>query len=179
MSIKEYDRLFALTIQSFLGDKNACHIEGGGHSEQGRKGWYQKVLKIVIKKINQIETSTKHQKDLMDSSEQALEQLSEKAYDERVFTFCLLRLIAALLGLSGIRPYNIATPAYFQTPSQYDTEVTAGGGDALQLYFDKTDAVSIRQRVVNQLKKDGLTDFKISLVMNISEYQVRKLKKEA
>lgn len=172
-----YEMLFERTVQSFLGEK-AFHIAGQVHTEKNRKEWYQKILKFIIKKTNEIDTNTKHKEDLLRWSEKALKVLSEKPYNELPFTLCLLRLIASLLGLQGLRPYNIATPAYFQTPSQHYTEIIASGGDTLQDYIDEKNTISTRRRIIKQLKKEKLTNFEISLVMNISEYQVNKLLNE-
>jgi len=175
--IHNYEMLFERTIQSFLGDK-ASRIAGQVHSEKSRKDWYKQVLKIVVKNIKDIDSSTKHQERLAHFSEGALKSLSDRPYSESVFTLYLLRLISALLGYMGTRPYRIATPAYFQEPSQYYTEIIACGGDTLQDYYDEKDILTIKTDIIKQLKQNGISDFKISQVLNISEYQVKKLKKE-
>jgi hypothetical protein len=46
----------------------------------------------------------------------------------------------------------------------------------LQYYNDKINSVSVRKKLVCQLKDEGLSDFQISLVLNTSEYQVKKLR---
>ena len=109
--------------------------------------------------------------------ENALKALKTKPYDEITFTVYLIRLIASLLGYKGVRPFRIATLCYFQTPSQYITDVISKGGDPLQDYYDEKSAITERKRLIMQLKDEGVSDYKISLIMNISEYQVKKLKK--
>ena len=47
----------------------------------------------------------------------------------------------------------------------------------MEQYYDKKDAISVRAGVVNNLIKDGYSDFKISLIMNVSEYEIKKYKK--
>ena len=47
----------------------------------------------------------------------------------------------------------------------------------MQDYYDQKDMVSTRKRIVKQLKEDGLSDFKIALILNTSEYQIKKLRK--
>ena len=173
----EYEMLFEHTIRSFLGDK-AYHIAGQVHSDKSRKDWYRKSLIQVIKKIQNIESSTKHKEQLSYWSERALNELKGGSFNEVCFTLCLLRLIAVLLGLVGVKPYNIASLAYFQTPSQHYTEVIIEGGDVMQDYYDKKSTLSIRKRLIEQLKSEGNTYFEISLVLNISEYEVKKLYKE-
>ena len=46
----------------------------------------------------------------------------------------------------------------------------------MQDYYDKKDLISLRKNIYSFLKKDGLSDFRISQVLNISEYEVKKLK---
>lgn len=172
-----YEMLFERTIQSLLGEK-ASHIAGQVHSDKSRKDWYKKALKKVVKNIQEIDSSTKHKELLAHYSEGALKALSAQPYNESVFTLYLLRLISALLGYMGTRPYRIATPAYFQEPSQHYTEVIACGGDTLQDYYDEKDTLTIKADIINQLKQTGLNDFKISQVLNISEYQVKKIRQK-
>lgn len=169
--------LFETTIRTFLGDK-AYHIAGQVHNEKHRKEWYRKVLKKIIIKIQEIDTSTKHKEQLAYWSEQALKILGERNFNETEFTLHLLRLMGALLGFVGVRAANIATPMYYQTHSQYYTEVISRGGDVMQDYNDKISSVSVRKKLVRQLKDEGLSDFQISLVLNTSEYQVKKLRYE-
>ncbi len=61
---EDLDMFFETTIRSFLGDK-AYHIAGTAYSEKDRKQWYQKVLKKIIKRIHEIDTSTKHKELLI------------------------------------------------------------------------------------------------------------------
>jgi hypothetical protein len=174
----EYDKqlLFELTIRSFLGDK-ADHIGNYVNESKDRKKWYVKVVNKIIKQVNEIETITSHKEQLMHWSENALESLKQKTYDETIFTIYLLRLISTLLGYKGFRPYRIATLAYFQTPSQYITDIISKGGDPLQDYYDKQNAITEKKRLIKQLKEEGMSDYKIGLVMNITEYEVKKIRK--
>ena len=171
-----YEMLFETTIRCFLGDK-AYHIAGQAHSDKSRKDWYRKAIKKVIQRVSEIETSTAHKEQLCYWSERALSSLNERPFNETVFTLCLLRLVASLVGYYGLRPYNIATPAYFQTPPQHYTEIIANGGDVMQDYYDKKSSLETKRMLILQLKEDGMTDFEISLVFNISEYEVKKLRK--
>lgn len=172
-----YEILFETTIRTFLGDE-AYHIAGQVHNEKHRKEWYRKALKKIIAKIQDIDTSTKHKEQLALWSERALDVLRDRNFRETEFALYLLRLTGALLGFVGVRGANIATPMYYQTPEQHYTEVILGGGDAMQDYYDQKNSVSVRRKIILQLKEEGLSDFQISLALNISEYQVKKLRNE-
>jgi hypothetical protein len=171
-----YEMLFETTIRSFLGDK-AYHIAGQVHTEKDRKEWYRKALKKIITKIQDIDTSTKHKEQLAHWSERALDVLAQKNFRETEFTLYLLRLIGTFLCFVGVRGVNIATLMYYQTPSQHYNEVIINGEDVMQEYNDQKNSVSVRKKIVAQLKGEGLSDFQVSLVLNTSEYQVKKLKK--
>lgn len=50
---------------------------------------------------------------------------------------------------------------------------------AIELMQDyNRNSVSVRKRLVNQLKEEGFNDFQIALVLNKSENHVKKLRKE-
>ena len=171
-----YELLFEKTIQIFLGDK-AYQIAGQVYNEKYRKEWYQKALKKVILKVQKIETSTKHREYLASTSQSALKCLESKNFTETEFTLHILRLASALLGMHPAK-YCIATPMYYQTPDQHFTEAVISGSDPLQNHYDKNNFVGIRRKVIKQLKEEGLSDFDISLVLNTSEYEVKKLRRE-
>ena len=172
-----YEMLFETTIRTFLGDK-AYHIAGQVHTEKYRKEWYRKAIKKIISRIQDIDTTTKHKEQLAYWSEQALRVLGERSFRETEFSLCLLRLTGALLGFVGVRGANIATPIYYQKPEQHYTEVIMEGGDVMQDYYDQKSSVGIRKRIIEQLKNEGMSDFQISLVLNTTEYQVKKHRKE-
>ena len=166
------EMLFEETIRSFLGDR-ANQIASQAHSERSRKEWYREVVKKIIRKIQQIESSTTHKERLAHWSEQSLLALKHP-YNEIKFTLCLLRLLNILLGhYGGVQPRSIATLAYFQMPSQHFTEAIVEGRDDMQDCYEST--LSIRRKLIGQLKEEGKTYYEISLVLNTSEYKVRKL----
>src|SRR5262249_35403979 len=93
----------------------------------------------------------------------------------------ILRLVAfigRLLGFDFHQGSQCHSIAYFQTPAQHYTADLLAHGDALQDYYDKKDAVSMRREVVALLKEKGLSDFKVALVLHTTEYEVKKLQKE-
>jgi len=45
----------------------------------------------------------------------------------------------------------------------------------MQDYYDKKNTISTRKDIVNKLIKDGLSHFKIALVLNTTECQIKKL----
>ena len=166
------EMLFETTVRSFLGDR-AYHIAGQAHCKKSRKEWYKKVVKKIIRKIQSVESSTAHKERLSHWSERSLLALKHP-YNEIEFTLCLLSLINILLGYhGGVQPHSIATLAYFQIPSHIFTEAILEGRDELK--DDYVNTLSTKRKMIGQLKEEGKTYFEISLVLNTSEYEVKKL----
>lgn len=167
----EYEMLFETTMRAFLGDKT-YHIAGQVYNEKHRKEWYRQALKKIVKKIQEIDTSTKHKEIMACSSESALRVLSERRFNETKFSLYLLRLIGSLLGFFAIG----VTPMYLQT---LYTEAMSKSTDVVDLRQNyNRSSISLRKRIMNQLREEGHDDFLISLVLNTTEYQVKKLRRE-
>ncbi|MGH8122727.1 MAG: hypothetical protein ACREPT_08120 [Rudaea sp.] len=143
-----------------------------------RRQWLQKCLKELLRKINKLDTTPRHKQALMAEIESASKILKGAVEPSWEFTYRLLRLSMRLLGYSYGRGAHCYTPNYHQSADQYYTCVILDGGDVMQDYHDKQDAISLRRQVVAQLKSQGLNDFKISLVLNTSEYQIKVLRSE-
>jgi DNA-binding NarL/FixJ family response regulator len=53
------------------------------------------------------------------------------------------------------------------------------GTDVIELMQNyNRNSTSVRKRIINQLSQEGLDDFQIALVLNTSEYQVKKFRRE-
>lgn len=169
--------LFETTVRAFLGEK-AYHIASEAHTESRRLLWYRKVLTKVVRHVQGIDASAKHKEQIEFFSNQLLGLVKARRLDERAFSLYLLRLVGVLLGFLSLCGSCLATPVYVQTPSQYYTRLMFNGGDTMQSYYDQQTATGVRARLVHQLKGEGLNDFQISLVLNTSEYQVKKLRTE-
>jgi hypothetical protein len=172
-----YEMLFEYTIRSFLGEK-AYHTAGQAHNEKSRREWYRKVFKKIAKRIDLIDTTPRHKEQIEYWCARLLKLTSQRRLDEQTFILCLLRLSGALLGYLSMRGSCLATLAYFQSPPQYYTQDILNGGDALQNFYDKESATGTRARIAAQLNTEGLNDFHISLVLNTTEYQVKRLRRE-
>lgn len=169
--------LFETTVRAFLGNK-AYHIAGEARIEKYRLRWYRKVLAKVVRCAHEIDAPAKHKEQLELFSAQLLTLVKARKVDEQAFSLHLLRFVGVLLGFLSLRGSCLSNPVYFQSPSQYYTQLMFNGGDPMQDYYDRQTATGIRARLVEQLKGEGLNDFQISLVLNVTEYQVKKLRAE-
>ena len=167
---------FEMTMRSFLGEE-ADHIASQAFNATSRKKWYAKCLRKVLALVDQLETSTKHKESIVTWTESALSAVT-KEFDEQTLLLYLFRLSGALLGFTGTRGAVLYTPVYSQNHSQHYTEVIISGGDVMQDYYDSKNIIAVQRALVLQLKEEGYSDFKIGQVLSISEYQVKKLRKD-
>jgi hypothetical protein len=124
-----------------------------------------------MKRLDSIDTSLTHKRSLIQSTDILIQEMKSKEMPTWNSIFILLKIIGNLIGFNG------CVPTFAQTVEQYYSDRIKEGGDALEQYYDKKDAISVRAGVVNNLIKDGYSNFKISVVLNVSEYEIKKLKK--
>lgn len=167
---------FERTMSLFFGDK-AYNIASEESSIRYRKEWLGRAAKRIIKRVNELDTTTRHKQLLMVESEKFLAATKSRKPDPWNLVYRLLRLCGRLLGFDFYRGSIVHTPVYHQTAGQHFTSIILAGGDAMQDYYDRKDAISIRKKVIENLKKEGFDHFKIALILNTTEYEVKKLSK--
>ncbi len=167
---------FEMTVRLFFGDK-AYQIAGQERTAKYRAEWLAKIGKVLLKQIDEIDTTPRHKQMLMTEAESFWKDVRLVKADPWSLVYTLVRLCGRLLGYDFVRGVKVHTPTYYQTCEQYYSTATIQGAEALQSYYDKKDTISIRRSIVEQLKEQGFSDFKIALVLNISEYEVKKLRK--
>ena len=91
----------------------------------------------------------------------------------------LIALIGRLIGFDYHKGIRVHSLSYWQTLSQHYNPHLLAGGDGLQSYHDKKGAIEVRKSVVDWLKRQGLSDFKVALVLNTTEYEVQQLRHSA
>ncbi len=167
---------FEMTMRLFFGNK-AYHIAGQERTAKYRAEWLAKIGKVLLKHIDEIDTTPRHKQMLMAEAESFQKEARLAKADPWNLVYVLVRLCGRFLGYDSMRGAKVHTPTYHQDCEQYYTVAMRQGGDTMQDYYDKKDAISTRRSVVELLKTQGLDDFKIALVLNTSEYEVKKLRK--
>ena len=169
---------FEYTMRTFFG-KQAEYSAGELNTDVLRKKRYNRIFRKIVKQVQKIDTNSTHKNYLTHTSEQCLDN-TKHPYDEKIFVLSLLQFINALLGYKGLAlngPFKIATLMYFQTENQNFTERLINNSQSMP-NDHKENTFTLRRKLINQLKKEGKTTFEISLVFNISEYQIKKLLSE-
>lgn len=166
---------FEITMRILFG-KKADRIASCEANLTRRKAWLQKAIRKLTKTINDLDTTVRHKSMLMADAE-AISSLLKGAKEpswELVYRF--FRLASRLLGYDFVHGARCHSLLYWQSPEQHHTTHLVNGGDVMQNYYDQKDAISIRRSVVEDLKAKGFDDFKISLVLNTTESEVKKLR---
>lgn len=165
---------FEITMRLLFGEK-AYHIADEHGSTKGRRAWLTKALRRFTREVDALETTSRHKQMLMGELEAISALVKKESEPSWSLVYRFLRLASRLLGFDYVRGAKCHTLAYWQSPPQRLNSVVFEGGDVMQDYYDKKNAIAIRTSVVQHLKSQGLDDYKIGLVLNITEYQVRKL----
>jgi hypothetical protein len=170
----DYSMHFEHTMMQFFGDK-AYQIAGQASNLRSVREWLEKAVRKMMKDVIKIETTVRHRKMLsweLESLQKNLRQL-----DNPLPLICtLFSLSSRLLGYDYCKGGSYHTPVYHQTPGQYYTVKIWEGGDVMQNYYDKKDIVSVKQEIIKDLKNKGYDDFKMALALNVSEYEIKKLR---
>ena len=167
--------LFENTMRFLFGEK-AYQIAGTEANPKHRREWLQKAVRELLRMVNSLDTTPRHKKMLMlelEAVSKTLKRSSDPSWD---IVYRLFRLCMRLFGLDYIPGVRCHTPAYWQTSNQRHYALLMEGKDPMLWYEEEKDAISIQQGVVEDLRKKGLDDFKISLVLNVSEYAVKQLR---
>ncbi|MBA3753225.1 MAG: hypothetical protein H0X01_03625 [Nitrospira sp.] len=166
---------FETTLMMFFGVKE-YQTAGQHNAPKHRRAGLRKILRVVMKSVDKIETTTRHRQALMANAESVYEALRATEHPSWGFAYYLIALIGRLLGYysnKGTRPF---TPSFWQTEMQAFTSALADGPETEREFRnEKTDAAAVRQGVVQLLKERGLSDFKVALIMNTTEYEVKRL----
>jgi len=165
---------FENMLRQFFGDKSYGD-QAIRQNEKLVKIELHKVVLKIEKRIINLETTNRHKERMLSEIERIKNDFKQSQPDLWTINIHLFSLISRLLGYDYLKGF-INTPIYCQTPSQYYSQVIFEGGDAMQGYYDKKNIISLRKYVFNFLKKDGYSDFKISQIMNTTEFEIKKLK---
>jgi len=162
----------------FLGNE-ACQCAGEEPNKKARNERLHDVAKVIFKRIESIDTTTKHKKQLLSIAESFLDDTKNKDISTDVLLYDMLRLCGLLLGFkySGRTTAIIHSLFFWQNSDQYMTERIMEGEDDFKEKESDDDAyiISKKYNFIKQLNKEGFTPFKIAMIFNTSENQIKKI----
>lgn len=168
--------VYEYMLRQFLG-KKAYNTEWSQFSNSN-KAWIKKCISEISQTIDWFDTDLRHKELMLNSIQWIRYLLSVKKNDERnlwYIIFYLLDLISRILGYDYLLWKKIRTIAYFQTQWQNYSEHYHRGDDMTNYLYGKN-IVSQRRKIYTFLKQDWLSDYEISEILNISEYEIKKIK---
>jgi hypothetical protein len=164
---------FELTMRLLFGDK-AYQIAGLEDDPSYRRKWLQKAILKLMRIIYSLDTTPRHKQMLMMELEAIKELLKGTTEPSWELVYRFLNLASRLLGYDYMLGAKCHSLSYWQTPEQYYTAHKCNKGNVQQVYQDQGDVISARYSVIENLKSKGFDDFKISLVLNTTEHEVKK-----
>ena len=167
---------FERLMTQILGQK-AYQSAGQFANPTTRNDWLRKTFKLMLKEVDEIDTTARQKKMLMRDLQAAINGLSKSRDPSWEMIFPLISACARFLGhdYSGAR---VNTPSYWQSSNQRFTQFIF---ESAEHSFEnvKEDAVTIRTKICCDLRANGTDTFTIALALNTSEYQVKKLIRES
>lgn len=166
---------FEHMLRQFFGDKAY-----GNQSIRENVKLLKKELRKVVSKIEHriigLETTTRHKEMMLSEVEKIKGDFLRNEVDPWTLVIHLLSLTSRLLGYDYQKGF-INTPLYHQTFNQYYSQIILEGGDVIQSHYDKKNLIKIQRELYFKLKEEKYSDFKIAQIMNTTEHQIKKLKK--
>lgn len=169
---------FEATFRLLFGDR-AKYIESSSQNPKARAGWIRKSIDQFEREVLAIDTTERHKRMLLGEVEAAREAVRAQPAPTWSLVYSLLRLTSRLLGYDFVRRAKCHTATYWQSVPQNLNTTVFTGGDVMQDYYDKKNAIAVRKEVIAHLKHQGLSDYRIALVLNTTEYEVKQLKGNA
>jgi len=160
----------------FLG-KRAYQCAGEEANEKARNKRLNSVAKLILKRVDAVDSTTRLKRKLLIGAEDFFEATKGRNISTKNLLYTLLWFCGSLLGFESNGRINAITHSifYWQNKNQYITSNIIEGKDVMQEYKDKKYIFNIRKKIVKNLKAEGLTYYKIALIFNMTEYQVKKM----
>ena len=167
---------FELAMRQFFGDK-AYQIAGlaGFGDNLSVKKWLLKAIKQIFKDVNKLDTTSRH-KEMMIGDIERLEKEVKKWKNPWSIIYRLFFLCSRFLGYDYVKGITYNTPFYYQTPNQYYKTLSYQGKNSLQeIQKDEKNFKEKQREIISILKREHYNDFKIAMILNTSEYEIKKI----
>jgi len=129
---------FEYVMGLFLG-KNAHQCAGEETNKNARNKRLNNVAKVILKRIDKLDTTTRHKKKLLLGAEKFFEATKGRNISTTNLLYNLLWLCGGLLGFESNGRMNAITHSlvYWQNKDQYMTSNILEGNDDSKEYEDK------------------------------------------
>ena len=169
---------FEITMRLIFGER-AYHIADEHGHAPSRARWIFKSLKMIRTQVDKLSTTVRHRQMLLGEIEAFAALLKPSTEPSWGMIYRLLRLIFRLLGFDYVKGARCHTLEYWQSTPQRLNSVVFEGGDIMQDYYDKNNAIALRRQAAEALRVAGNNEYMIALALNTTEYELRKLRAPA
>jgi hypothetical protein len=168
---------FEHAMAQFFGIK-AEYIANDFYDKRKVNKWFIKAIYKMSKDIQNIDTTTRHKEILMDNLEWVKTDIKEHV-EPMIIISHLFMLCSRFLGYDYVKGVSFHTPFYYQTHGQYCSHQALNSGkDRLELHRSDHRNILIKQKeIAYNLTKEGFNDFQIGMILGLSEYRIKKMKK--
>lgn len=165
---------FEYAVRTFLGE-DAYGIADCADDPKLSKKFWKRVLRKIYKRVERLDTTSKH-KEIVFSRLERVEKSLGTSQNPYSLTSNLFSLIGILLGFIGLDGKVKMDSFYFQTPfDKYNSEATQDK-TSYEISKDyRKNTIHKQKELIKLLRQEGYDTFKISLVLNTSEYMVKKI----
>lgn len=167
---------FEIGMRLFFGDP-AYHIASGAWDEKYVKRWLNRCIKRIYQDVNKLDTTLRH-KEMLELELDKIKRDLSKNGNLWDIIINLFRLVGRLLGYDGVEGLKYSTLTYFQTKEQGFLNALIGGKDWREYEKHKRALFAKRAKMIKELKNGNYSDFEISIILNTTEYQIKKTLKE-
>lgn len=171
-----YSMKFELAMLLLLGS-DASHIAGFAINETIVKKWLRRAIRTIIIDVNNIETTMRH-KEMLILDLNSLDELIKTNGNIWEIIFSFFELIGRLLGYDYSNGNKLLTPVYIQSRHQDFWSGLYSGKTYQEIDKIKNNLIGKRKKIVQKLKKENYSDFEISIIMDTTEYKIKKIFQE-
>lgn len=170
---------FERLIRTFRGEKGNM-TAGEVNNLSSFKAELRKCVPNIIKKVRRLDTTTHHKEILMNRALCLRDLLKGKRENGREIIICLFYLISRLLGINKLEGHDTSPePFFYQT---LDSCLLEQAKRPEQDFFEletkhRENVYLLQKQTFTFLKEKKLSDQVIAGVLNISEREIKKLKR--
>jgi hypothetical protein len=178
---ERYSIDFEFVLMRFLGHKG-YGLAGMYHNDKAVKKELLKVISKIRKQVDVIDTSNRHKEMLfatVDSVEKSLKQDPVNEYKN--LSMEIFKLSSLLFGFTTLEGKFSHEVMYWQGTNAYlseSSEFQKGKNLSDVFLNNEHNVIALRKEVLEHLKSKNVNDNVIAQVLNTTEYQIKRLKKE-
>ena len=176
---RRYSRVmhFEHTMRLLFGEA-AYGIAGSEEIPSRRRQWLLKVVKKLRKESTQLDSTPRHREILLLHLKLLDAELRASLDASWEMIYELLSIVIRMFGYDYGEGEKLHTPIFVQDHYQHYKSSLTAGLKRKEYEEYSNNPIRIRRQLVRKFMDEGLDLFSISLILNSSEYEIKKLRSE-